>query len=375
VNNNKRGDKMFDFNHYVPILKWKRGEQKALEYLEPSLKNNITPLIEIPPIPWDYNNDTPQKTIDKYLENIGSDVKKAWNNDSPIFVDPTPLWLEEEHPYVNDEHLVLYIIKQIVTEGTLAIPVTGFNKKPDYQKAIQESLKYSNNRLCIRIEDDDFDELEFRLNNLLQEFSLNPENIDLIIDFGFINPKDENRTLMSLKGILSTLPYINQWKTITFSGTSFPENLSDIPTGEIEKIPRTEWNIYKKIVLEKNLFNRIPAFGDYNISNPAYIEFDPRTMTMSANIRYTVKDGFLVFRGYSVKKHRWSQTRDLAQQVVKHPEYYGKDFSYGDEYIYKCSLGKEGTGNAVIWRRVGANHHLTLVTHDLSNLHAPSNIR
>jgi hypothetical protein len=98
-------------------------------------------------------------------------------------------------------------------------------------------------------------------------------------------------------------------------------------------------------------------------------------MTMSANIRYTVKDGFLVFRGYSVKKHRWSQTRDLAQQVVKHPEYYGKDFSYGDEYIYKCSLGEEGTGNAEIWRRIGANHHLTLVTHDLSNLHVPSNIR
>ena len=40
---------MFGSDHYVPVLRWKRGEQKAMRFLEPADKDALTPLIEIPP--------------------------------------------------------------------------------------------------------------------------------------------------------------------------------------------------------------------------------------------------------------------------------------------------------------------------------------
>ena len=37
----------FGPHHYVPVLKIKRGEKKALAAIEPSVRQRITPLLEI----------------------------------------------------------------------------------------------------------------------------------------------------------------------------------------------------------------------------------------------------------------------------------------------------------------------------------------
>ena len=39
---------MFDESHYVPILRWKRGEGGALKLLSDEEKLRLTPLIEFP---------------------------------------------------------------------------------------------------------------------------------------------------------------------------------------------------------------------------------------------------------------------------------------------------------------------------------------
>lgn len=37
----------FALDHYVPVLKVKRGEKKALQLIAPNLQHRITPLLEI----------------------------------------------------------------------------------------------------------------------------------------------------------------------------------------------------------------------------------------------------------------------------------------------------------------------------------------
>ena len=39
---------------YIPILKWRQGEYLALDRLEDRVKDKVLPLIEIPPIEWDF---------------------------------------------------------------------------------------------------------------------------------------------------------------------------------------------------------------------------------------------------------------------------------------------------------------------------------
>jgi hypothetical protein len=68
---------MFDQEHYVPILKGREGEFGALRTLDDAAKIGMTPLVEVAPIPWDFENNLPAKTIDKHLEKIADRLDRA----------------------------------------------------------------------------------------------------------------------------------------------------------------------------------------------------------------------------------------------------------------------------------------------------------
>jgi hypothetical protein len=78
---------VFKYKHYVPILKGKQGEFDAIEELDDSVKAQLTPVIEVPSIPWDFKNKRPQTTIDKHLDSIGKKIRKAWDSKALLFVD------------------------------------------------------------------------------------------------------------------------------------------------------------------------------------------------------------------------------------------------------------------------------------------------
>lgn len=359
----------------MPIIRWRRGEQKALELLDPTLKESMTPLVEIPPIPWDFENEAPKRTIDDHLKNIGIQLKKSWNHNGPVFIDAYQICIEDDEVMSNGQHPLEFIIDEFQNENIQAIPVTGNHRGTNYQAAVRSINQKYRNGYCLRLVDDDLDEINQIIDWTAKFFNEKPENVDLILDYKYINPKYESRMLRLIVGSISAIPDLNKWRTLTFCGTAIPESLGDIQTGTDGNIPRSEWSIYKKIL--NTHLDRYPSFGDYIISNPEYTEIDPRLMQMSANIRYSVDEEFLIFRGYSVRSKKyngWGQALGLSQRIVSHSKYLGRSYSFGDEYIYNCSIGKESTGNAETWRRVGTNHHLTLVINELSNLHAASTV-
>ena len=77
----------FRYDHYVPILKGKLGEFKALRELETRIKDKITPLIEAPPIPLNYDTGDPSKTVDEHLDKFIPNIKAYWGSENPAFVD------------------------------------------------------------------------------------------------------------------------------------------------------------------------------------------------------------------------------------------------------------------------------------------------
>lgn len=367
---------MFNQDHYVPIIRWKRGEQTALSELDPQLKSRMTPLIEIPPVDWDFENECPKKSIDDHIKNLASQLKNSWNHSNTIFIDALQICLDDEETLADGSHPLEYIFDILFKENIVAVPVTGKGRGINYQKAVNLITQKYNNGYAIRLIDDDFDDIDSVIEWFINQFDKPLEEIDIIIDNKYIDPKTPiGRMAKLVAGSLLSLPYINNWRTLTVSGTTFPESLTGIPTGQDGSIPRLEWLIYQRLLNTK--LPRYPSFGDYIISNPEYPKIDPRFMKMSANIRYTADDEYLIFRGYSVtipKYGKWKQTHGLCQKVVAHSKYCGKAYSYGDRYIYDCANGKTGTGNAETWRSIGTNHHLTLVINELSNFHASLSI-
>jgi hypothetical protein len=134
-------------------------------------------------------------------------------------------------------------------------------------------------------------------------------------------------------------------------------------------LPRREWELWKTLQRRPGILPRHDLiFGDYAITHPVPKELDPRTMRMSASIRYTTRDNWLVVKGRNVRQYGFEQYFELCKELVQRPEYEGRDFSWGDKYISDCADGMTGPGNATTWRKVGTNHHLTRVMREIANL-------
>ncbi|TCP24899.1 T4 beta protein [Scopulibacillus darangshiensis] len=364
---------MFNANHYVPIVRWKRGEQSALEKLTDSIKESMTPVIEIPPIEWDFDKEMPKKTLDEHLGDINKQIKNSWNNSGLVFIDASQVCPEDDEIMEDGQHPLEYIFNLLDSDGISAVPVLQYNNGPNYYAAMNSIVSKYESGFCLRLYDNEIEDIETVIEKIFNKFDLPPQEIDIIVDYKELDPKYTSRLSRLVIGSLLTFPQLESWRTLSFVGTTIPESLSLIKTGTDGSIPRSEWQLYKSIIQSK--ISRYPSFGDYIISNPEYTQINPRFMKMAANIRYTTENEYLIFRGYSVNsfKHgKWGQMRGLCERVVSHPIYCGRDYSYGDDYIFNCANGLERTGNAETWRKVGTNHHLTLVVNELANLHEPS---
>jgi hypothetical protein len=344
---------MFNETHYVPILKWKRGEQVALQHLSPEVKSRLTPLIEI----------IPRENIEGQITEIPRQIQTYWGEDRPIFVDLN--LLGELEQLENGQHPLRFLAEH--ARQLQIIPVTNFDREDDFQDEIKSFHLRTNRGACIRITDEHFMDIAQQLNTLVNKLEIPRQQIDLIIDLYEINRNDEGRSLIAATFAINSIPDIHEWRTLTLASSAFPRDLSMIPTGSNGSFPRSEWHIWTELYRRRHSIRRFPTFGDYAINNPVFMEIDPRIMRLAANIRYTTENEFLIFRGRSIKTAGWEQARELAQRVIRHPEYSGARFSWGDQYIEQCAAGNEGTGNAETWRRVGTNHHLTLVVSVLSN--------
>lgn len=367
---------MFKENHYVPILKWKRGEKTALEKLAPALKNGMTPLIEIQPIPFDHKNGVFSKTLDQHLEKVSDHLKTAWNNSKPLFVDASTLYENDEFSeefLQTGQHLVEYLLDDIEAKGTKAIPVTGLYRYDAFHDAIKVVNDKHKRGICIRLEESDLSDLKSLqedIDGILQFFDESPENIDIVLDYKQILPKQKQAHINNIILLLAQFPYLSEWRTLTLASTAYPKTLQQVPTGSNGTLDRTEWEVYLEIISLS--LGRKPSFGDYNIAHPDFVNLDPRIINMAAGVRYTYKSKFYIFRGIGVKNNGFAQMTNICKDVEKHLCYRGSTFSFGDKEIYDCANGIRPTnGNAETWVTAGINHHLTIVVQDISSLGAP----
>lgn len=366
---------MSDSQYYVPTLKWKRGERRALERIDSSEQQKMIPLIEIQPVPFDHKAGDFSKTIDEHLENVGAQLKEVWHQNTPVLIDLYTLYDNEdfEDDLLQDgQHPVKFVVNSINSFDIPAIPVTGIDRPEEFQTAVRS---VSQNGICIRLTQNElsnFQKLRKELEELLAFFNVTHNEVDIILDYKQIYPNQEELIYQHVLLTIAQFPFLTQWRTLTLSMTSFPKNLNSIPTNSNGELPRTEWKIYKRI--HDCGLARIPIFGDYGISHPDFVNLDPRIITMASKIVYSYDDLYLIFRGGSVKKHGFSQSVQLANDLISLPQFCGADFSFGDNYIYECANGDAKPGNAETWVMVGVNHHLTLVARDLSNLRAVSTV-
>ncbi len=351
---------------YVPILKWKRGEQGALSQLSSTAKRRLLPIIEIPPIPYDYEKAEFKKTIDSYLVDIGKALEKANNTNRKFMVD---LQLLPDMTMRDGRHVIRYIFDEAAKKSITVVPVVSSHDSQHYINAVK-GICEKKKSLCFRMVDADFGNLKNSITTLLQLYNIGVSEIDLVLDFKYISQSNINTIVASAEHNINNIPNIDRWRMLAICATSFPENLSIVKANTVEQIFRAEWAVWNE--LRKKSLKRLPAFGDYAIANPKLLEMDPRLMKVSANIRYTSTEWWYVHKGASIQKAGFTQIVAMCANLIAQPYYSGETFSVGDKTINDCASPTcLKPGNSETWRRVGTNHHIEFVISQLASHFAP----
>lgn len=373
MNNN-----MFDKNHYVPILKWKRAEQKALEFVEN--KNPITPLIEI--VMPNFKGD--RKRITEDLEGVTNElisifetervpmipkeVLKYWGK-NPIFIDLSLL-------YTNT--LKAQSFKKILSAGAeidlRLIPVLNLNDEIEIKEVVCEFFKKNKNGLCLRLVPADFvniEELNKKIENFLAEYDLSQKDIDLLVDLKEIED-DSGKYEKYVEEIHKTND-LDKWRNFIFGSGAFPKNLVKCRLEEPALLPRHDWIGWTKCI-KNNKFKRIPTHADYTIRYPIYDE-SLQFHFPTTSIKYTFKEIWYILKGKKQEYGIYLANANLLMGDTDH--FYGENFSYGDKCIvekgkyyekYVLDPSKKGTGSSEYWIMVGINHHLACTVDQIANL-------
>lgn len=374
--------------HYVPILKWKRAELRALQGLEDRDKENMTPLIELvmPKVSSPYKDK--KKTIRKTPEEIFSEVvskfkiqrvkeipkefQSAWGS-TPLFLDFSLLYEAQFTVRLKVESMT-EIISAGANLGLRLVPVVNLNDEKEIkQTACALSKEYSQG-LCLRIASSDLidtDKLNEKLENFLKSFDVLEKNVDLLIDLKSINP--ESNGYSRCLNLSQQLRVVAKWRNLIMAAGSFPEDLSNCKFDEATFIPRLEWLGWLSQAREKKL-KRLPTYADYAIRNPVFKE-SSQFYPPATSIRYTQEDTWMVMKGKKLKFQFYLANAKLLAGSKEH--FYGKGFSAGDRYVsekadhydaYVRNPTIKGTGGSEDWIFMGINHHLVLAARQLAKL-------
>lgn len=352
---------MFDHKHYVPILKGKQGEYRALQLLDSSAKDRLTPLIEVM-LPTKAAAD-PQKGV----KDLATTLKKSWELARPLFLDLALM-------PGGGTRVATRLFREIRAKGLQAIPVTDLVRSPEYQATIAQLATEDGRGVCLRLHDEDFEDSAALLNHveeLLGRLRIAPDNVDIVIDLLEIIPSHLARLTALSRTNLETLPNLDGWRSLVLASTAFPQSMAGLPAYQASTRARADWALWRGLIRAVHRPRRLPTFGDYAIQHHELVEYDPITMKMSPNIRYTCDDAWLILRGKSVKSKGWEQVYGLARDLVQRTEFRGAGHCWGCDYIFRTAQQKEKTGGATLWRRVGTVHHLTTVTEQLASFPWP----
>jgi hypothetical protein len=370
----------FDHSHYVPILKGKPGELKALA----SAQNiqEFTPLVEVIPIQPRYPKEGPAylpKTIDEHVKDTAVSFTKAMGILPSVFIDG--LYIENEK-LKDGSSAIGGLFSRLRSKATKFIPTIGLDRGEAYTDAVRDAISNDKRGCCLRLGESDLEslsDLDKQISSLLKVLNLKVSETDLLIDF-----RDKVPPKVTVPLLIEAFPRVDEWRSFIFSASSFPKTLGDVKKNTTEELERLEWLTWIFLRAKRTEANkRVPTYSDYGINHPDLIDdVDPRTITIAPNIRYTTEASYVVAKGQAQPRKKKAQTPEqkasradlapsiqypkLAKMIKNHRGWKTAAFSWGDRFIDRCSQHK-CTGSGSDWRGVGASHHIALVAQQIAS--------
>jgi len=348
---------------YIPILKWKRGEQFALRELTEAQWPGVTPLIELQPIDAAPDSAALRSALPEYLNVVAEQIEKSIPEDCQLFVDTHLV----SPSYARSANLLVVVCDQLRRKtrrpiypalGTAAMASIGA-LTPHLRASLLELAP-----VLLRLRSDQIESTQIQpLVADIVRLGIKRRDIHLLIDQYSLVSREPSGCVGSIK------PYLTEaisasCASVTLGGGSFPMTLTGIKAGA-KNIPRVEWHIWKHFA-ESGEFPRL-RYADYTVTNPAPLpDIDPKTVNPSITIRYAINDHWHLLKGKGFKGAPPGEYRNLCKLLVTNVAIYsGKDFSFGDGKYFAAANGSVKNGIPWTWRREATNHHIVFTASSL----------
>lgn len=338
---------------YLPILKLKEGELRALSDLGADVKGQMTPLFEMVPAG---DTHAPPDHADRRMGRLA----KVWEMDLPVMID---LGLQLQYDGLDPITVHEHAANAAEEHGLNIIPVVRPSDEPPFSDAATTLISERDlGAVAIRV----------RLEDLLVDLSdacawiiaragLTPGEAHVVVDL------EDNVDPLRAQRLLERIPHIENWGSVTLAAGAFarPE------VHGLERVSRDDWRTWNDLDLgRERVGGRHVTFGDYGTLRTEYQDFSDvpaGAMRVPVRLVYTGEQNWLhISRKYD-QTMGWDAIYDVCRQLVEQPEWRGRDYSPGDEAIHERAQGGGSTGGPTEWIRWGVAHHFTLVTRSLAS--------
>lgn len=353
----------FGPNHYVPVLKVKRGEKKALQQVSAQVRARVTPLLEIVE-----KNAAKASTLSEHLDTAFTDLKRAVVGFPRTFLD-----CRELAP--DGLTAAMEVFGRAARLGMTFTPVTGLSRGFDEKAA----LAHRTAGIAIRLTRDEFEAglIPADLPAFMKAHQLRPADVDMIVDLGAVEDMVAPGIAALAAAFLADVPDQHLWRTLTVSACAFPLGMGGIDRNSHDLLERSEWQAWRHgLHAGRARLARLPTFSDCVIQHPSGVEdFDPRIMPVSASIRYALADQWLLIKGVSTRiVPPGDQFPDLATLLVHGHlagHFAGWAHCKGCSQMHDAANRAPKLGSPEVWRRLGTIHHITRTVEALAGLTWP----
>jgi hypothetical protein len=227
---------------YIPIIKGKQNDLKAIGKLHPNHRKLIKPLIELSPTPSKSNVDDHLEKFIKYLT--------AQNDDGLLFVDFNGFIPGESTkkgiPATIAGYDYLHNVECYVT------PVYGFGRDDSLWNYLGAVIKQHRQGFCFRLEEDDLEEdiAEETWEKILiksAQLEVSFTEVDLIIDLKDVRLKSVSEKVSLVTDFMMFQPKSIKFRSIAIAGSSAPKDVSVIKIDSIGEIERKELMIWANL--------------------------------------------------------------------------------------------------------------------------------
>jgi hypothetical protein len=322
---------------YMPVIRVKEGERRALANLEPQTLRGLVPLFDV------QRNDE-KTSLHEHVRDSVDVIRQIWSANGEFLVDISQI--PSDARCGDGTHPIAAIGRACREAGLRPTFAYAFDRSDSpYDEAIISSVLASPvpRRLAFRLQDQDvlfWQETVERMTGIVARGDVALADVTVIIDLQALSQASSVDTDM-LGDRLQALDKAGFGRLVLLA--------SSMPRSESLKADTTVTIRRLEVAVWESMLRFAPRllFGDYGIVHPHFAHLKGSAAPIPApKAKYATPSNWQVIKGHKPRKGEGSQYPAIARQIVQASWFRSNDFGWGAERIREVATkgsGKRGT--------------------------------